>query len=445
LRALRKDGAGDEIVDLQIEALLGRERAFRELGKLADQGADLAELAELAEGDDELLAEVFSRRAELLVRRGDLDEAVEVAKSSVAAAARTKAPLIEGEALRILGEAYERRGEFDKGLELTTRALSIFERLGDREHETLARISMARNHLTRSHYAEARGIYQPILDEIRRNRDPWVERLANNHLAAIHLCLGEFDDALVCAERSLHLCQLDGDMARRGDNLSVSALILSEVGQFEEADARFTEALACHDATESRWSRADTLIYAATNDSLRGDFERAIQRAHEALQEAQEIDSPYIEANAGVALAGIYLLRDEPGDAARARAVAANAAEVARAATLSGAQAMALSRQAEALRRLGGAHSALPISLSAMKILDRQRHLEGSEEEILFHHYCLLAETDAEDADVALERVVRSFERKLQGIESREWRRSFTEELPLHQAILTAHDEAHAH
>ena len=99
-------------------------------------------------------------------------------------------------------------------------------------------------------------------------------------------------------------------------------------------------------------------------------------------------------------------MSSEPWDAAAA------AGEIARQATLTGAEALALCRQAEALRRRG-AGEALDRSRQAVAILDAQQTIEGSEEEILFTHHRLLAEVGDAAADQVLRRAREGFERKL--------------------------------
>ncbi len=424
-----------------IEALFGRARAFRDLGDFDSEGHDLSALETLCRDRPAEHAELLTRVAGRHLRNGAFDKALESAALAAQASQDANTPLMRGEALRIRGEALERMGEYAAGLDALNEALSIFEQLGARSLQTRARISMARNHLVRAHYEEARGIYQPILIEIGRNHDPWIERIANNHLAVIHLCLGEFESAMRCAQTSVRLCEQDGDQARAGDNLSVCGIILQEVGQFGAAEEYFRKALELSVATKSRWSYADCLVYAGYNHGLLGDLEAGLAEVEQARSEAEELKTPYIECNANLALAGLLLRRDAPGDRARAISACETVRRLAQEATLFGAEAMALSRQAESLRRMGNLEEGLRLSQSAMLILDRQRHLEGAEEEILFHHFLLLEALESPQAGSCLERAFSSLERKLDGIVDLDWRRSYCEDLVISAAILQAAEE----
>ena len=88
------------------------------------------------------------------------------------------------------------------------------------------------------------------------------------------------------------------------------------------------------------------------------------------------------------------------------------------------------------MRRRGLHQRALVISRSAINILERLRHIEGSEEEILFTHYLLLEANKSLDAASYLERASRVIDRKLGTLTNQDWRRSFAEDVPVSAAVL---------
>jgi tetratricopeptide (TPR) repeat protein len=265
----------------------------------------------------------------------------------------------------------------------------------------------------------------PILKRLAERPDPWLDRVAHNHVAVIHLCLGEFEAAIASAERSLGICERYGDLARVGDNLSVCGIVLIEVGQYAAAAAQFERALALHDQTQSRWSRADCLVYAGSCETFLGRTERGFAYLDESLALARDIGARYVEANAGIALAGAYLRRDQASDVQRAADAAARAAQTARDSTLVGAEIQALSRHAEALRRLGETEKALGQSTRAIELLEQQKTIEGSEEEVLFCHYRLLASRGAAGAAQLLARARGGIRRKLALLTRADWRETF--------------------
>ncbi len=246
---------------------------------------------------------------------------------------------------------------------------------------------------------------------------------------------------MASATRAVEICQRLGDRAREGDNLSVCGIILSEVGRYEEARERFDLALAIHADTGSRWSRADCLVYAGSNEALLGDCERGLALIEEALTTAREIGAKYVEANALVAEAGALLLRGDESqrDIDRALEAATRAAVVAREASLRGPEIQGLSRQAMAIWRAGYLDAALALSTRALRLLDTQHYVEGPEEELLFTHYQLLHAAGSPDADATLARAREGVARKLSLLKNPDWRRSFTHDIALHLAIARGH------
>jgi tetratricopeptide (TPR) repeat protein len=420
------------------DALLGREQANRELGDHDAQAVDLAQLEVLAAGDRALETEVANRRAVRLLRIGDYAGAVAAAEAAAAAARTAGDELSRGEALRVLGEIYERTGQFERGLEVVEEAVEILSRVGAAHAEMKARIGIGRNHLTRSRYEKAWETYEPILERLDETADPWLERVVRNHVAVIHLCLGEFEAAMWSARRSMELCDFYGDRARAGDNLSVCGIILTEVGQFREARDSFRAALEIHDQTKSRWSRADCQVYAGANEAWLGEFAAGVALLEESRASARELGARYVEANGEVAMAGLLLRRSGDGDEEAAVAAADRALECARAATLVGAEIIALARRAEALRRLGRADDALASSRRAIELLEEQKYLEGSEEEVRFvHHRVLAGMGDPKAADFLAE-AKSGVERKLGMLTNPDWRASYIDAIRLHQLIVTA-------
>ena len=429
---------GEEARGRRRDALLGREQANRELGDHDAQAIDLAQLDLLTAGDLKLGADVEIRRATRLLRVGDYAGAIAAAEAAAAAARSAGDELSRGEALRVLGEAYERTGQFERGLEVVEEAVEILHRAGAAHAEMKARIGIGRNHLTRSHYEKAWETYEPILERLDETADPWLERVVRNHVAVIHLCLGEFEAAMWSARRSMELCEFYGDRARAGDNLSVCGIILTEVGQFAEARACFKDALAIHDQTQSRWSRADCQVYAGVNEAWLGELDAGVALLEESRASAREIGARYVEANGEVAMAALLLRRGGDGDEEAAVAAAERALECARAATLVGCEIVALARRAEALRRLGRGEEALASSSRAIELLEGQKYLEGSEEEVLYvHHRVLFGMGDARAADFLAE-AKSGIQRKLDMLTNPVWRASYVDGIRLHQLIVTA-------
>ncbi len=405
------------------EALAGREVARRLQGDLASDPGDLDELERLCDGEPARLADVEIRRAQRLMRLGDYHRASAATALAEHHAAAAGDDRLRGEALRVRGEILERVGQFDDALEVVGAARELFHRQGLVSDEMAAMVGRGRIHLLRAHYEAARDAYRPVLALIDKTGDPWLERIVSNHVAVIEMCLGNFAEAMRCAQRSLELCRRCGDRGREGDALSVAGIILLEVGLHDQAAATFHDALDVLSRTNSRWSRADCLIYTGICDQRRGGT-RGLRLLDEALDEARRLGARYLEANALIGRAAYHL---RAGALGAAIADAADGTAVARDATLVGYEIQGLARHALALSRLGdrGAEATALVD-RALGLLDAQKYLEGSVEEVVAACAEVLHAAGARDRAHALrERGRASARRKLAALPDPAWRAAF--------------------
>ena len=403
------------------DALAGREEANRLVGDLATDASDLDELQRLCEGDPARLADVAIRRAQRMLRYGDYANAMVATVVGEDHGTAALDDRLRGEALRIRAEILERLGRFDDALAIVSIARELFHRVGATHDEMAAMIGRGRIHLMRAHYEQARDAYRPVLALIDKTGDPWLERIVTNHVAVIEMCLGNFAVAMTNAMRSLELCRRYGDRTREGDGLSVAGIILLEVGLFDDAARTFGEALDILSRTNSRWSRTDCLIYAGTCE-LRRNNPDGLALIAEALAEARRLGARYLEANALVARAGAHLAR---GALSAAIEDAAEGTSVAHAATLVGYEIQGLARHALALARANRSREATELVERALALLEHQRYLEGSEEEVLLACADALAIAgDPRSADVRA-RARASAQRKLDGLLDPAWRAAY--------------------
>ena len=416
-------------------ALAGRETSHRLDGDLASHPTDLDDLWRLCEGDNRRLADVAIRRAHRLLRIGDFagaTAATVAAEDKAVAAGDARA---RGEALRIRGEVLERLGRFDEALMLVDDARALFRREGAVSEEMGAMVGRGRLHLMRAEYEAARDAYRPVLARVEKANEPYLERIVHNHVAICEMCLGNYQTAMASAQRSLELCRRYGDRPREGDALSVAGIILLEVGLFDRAAATFAEALELLTKTGQRWSRADCLIYAGLCDTRRG--RDGLVMLDEALAEARRLGARYLEANALVTRAGVHLRMNQIG---KARLDADAGTTVARAATLTGYEIQGLARHAVALvRDPAGNQMAHAGSLvhRALALLDHQRFLEGSEEEVYANLVEVLTRAGAGDRAAAVKaRGGAEVARKLVGLTDPEWRSAYAQ-LPECKALLS--------
>jgi serine/threonine protein kinase/tetratricopeptide (TPR) repeat protein len=402
------------------EGYAGREEAHRLMGDLASDPGDLDELQRLSEGEPARLADVAIRRAQRMLRLGDYTNASVATVVAEDHALSAQDDRLRGEALRVRSEVLERLGRFDEALAVVGAARELFHRCRALTDEMSAMIGRGRIYLLRAQYEAAREAYRPVVLMIEKTGDPWLERVVTNHVAVIEMCLGNFARAMTSAQRSLELCRRYGDRAREGDGLAVAGIIELQVGLYGDAAGTLAEALEILSHTSSRWSRADCLIYAGACAAARGRFD-GITQLDDALEEARRLGARYLEANALVTRAGAHLRSGLLGQAA---ADASEGTLVARSATLIGFEIQGLARHALALSRIGGRHTdATALAHRALALLDQQRYLEGSEEEVLVACAEVLRAGGAADrARVIVERARASARHKLDGLVDPRWR-----------------------
>ena len=447
-RALRL-ALGDPAREYEIHA--GRERVHAQLGMHAAQADDLEALRRLSGDDPARLADLRNREALHLLRLGEFYRALAAAEEAEAAATAAGDELARGEALQLRGEAYERLNDHARAVDSVTKALKIFEQVDALHDQVRARIGLGRINLVQAKYDEAFAQFDPALELIKESDDRWHERLLRYNLAVVNYCRGDFTMALNEASYSLRLCEQFGDRAREGDNASVVGIIYLELGMFTDARRHLEQALAIHKQTGSQWSEADTLVYLGLLEASTGRYQRALGFLERAKRIASRIGARSITVNARNAIAWALCERGTvagragvlPGanDAVRATDEATEAAETARQARLIVGEIPGLSRSARATAMLGNMDAARALSRRAVELLEEQRIIESSEEEIYYTHYRILRTFDDPRAHDYLELAYRGYVAKLQRLQRPEHRAAFSGAVRLNLAIRRDHGE----
>lgn len=426
---------GGDDPKLHYQARAGRERVYGQLGMHVQQATDLAALRRLCRDDPARLADLHNREALHCLRLGEFYRALAAAEQAEAAAERASDPLARGEALRLRGEAYDRLNDHPRAIDAVTRALELFEQQSAKPMVVRARIALGRIALGQARYDEANSHYQSALDLCAEAGDRWQERILRNDLAIVHYCRGDFGKALDEAEYSLRLCEQLGDRAREGDNASVIGIVYLELGLHDLARGHLEGAIAIHRETGSQWSEADTMVYAGLLEAAARSFQSALRLLEGAKSIAERIGARSIAVNARNAIAWTLCERAGANDAARAVDEATEAAETARAAGLIVGEIPGLSRSARATALLGNLEAARALSRRAVELLDEQRIIESSEEEIYYTHFRILSALQDPGALEHLEKAHTGLMSKLVRIEDEEQRAAFSDRVRLNAAI----------
>jgi tetratricopeptide (TPR) repeat protein len=382
------------------------------LGAAAD-GERAAHTADLKS----LLAQILAIRGRLLVRIGNVPEAIAVMRQAVALAKETGDPLTEFIATTQLGSELAKE-DLAESLIVRHAANEIFEarlrsaELPSAEHELLLRqhgsllVLIGLGEFDRGDIGRAIGWLERGVQELRERAMFDESMAALNFLAQVLTSLGLFAPARDHLEESLRIHDTHHrDRANPwvGYNLALLAHVLFETGDVESAVETMAQAVQASEASEHIDLLTHVLIYQAQlliePGNSHGDLEEAWQVLNKNNELSESAGLRWSETM-GASLMGQVLLRRG---------------------ALDGAQ----THSARALAEID-AHGDLPAVRT---------------EEILFNHWLVLeALARHEEAARILDRAWEVVQRKLGSLTQDEHRVAFLREVRLNRLIAEAHE-----
>jgi CHAT domain-containing protein/tetratricopeptide (TPR) repeat protein len=312
--------------------------AWRSLGERTWQAETLVFLAVLEKTSGELPAATRDFQAALALWR-------ELGK-----------PEREAEALNWLGLIYEDTQGLETARESWESALSLWHGLGDRFEEATTHVNLCHLEQRKGEPQTALPCYQEVLaffhdSGIQRKEalilsnmggaygslgepdaalDSYEKALALRHtlgddptgeaetlinIAALHLTLGEWQEALRRYEEIRDLLAPLGNRALQATVLSSIGFIYNSVGEPRRALSYFTDAWKLRRGMGDRWNEITSLNNLGSAWRSLGDLDKALDHHRRALALAQSLDDAPQKAASRRRLAEIYLDR---GDSAAA-------------------------------------------------------------------------------------------------------------------------------
>lgn len=275
-------------------------------------------------------------------------KAAEVALGKGARLERARALLLEGWALRNLGDAGRAQG-------VTAEAEGLFQQAGDESGVATARVQRATLLYDQGELASARRLFEQALatytelgdkgnqaqalnnlalvmkqagevapalalyEQSRQLSEETGNRIgianAENNVGAIRLKRGDLAGALRSFERSLELSRAVGDGSQEAYALYNVAATLRKMGRLADAEARHREALELRRRIGQRLGEVASLTELAGVMADRGEVAAAARAFEEALVLARETGNRRFEA---YGLAGLAQARLDAGDLAQA-------------------------------------------------------------------------------------------------------------------------------
>lgn len=300
-------------------------------------------------------------------------------------------------ALQNLGLVFATRGDWDSARGYYEHSLRSAQEIGYRRGENYALESLGTVSMDRGDYVTARDIYRQTLAISREIGDRREEARAYTYLGEICRALGDYAGAREHYARSLELARAGGERGSAGLTLGNLSLIAHNQG--DDAAARHYGEQALEIVREAGDRRTQGYVLTALGHALAGQeaWDEALASYEAALAIRRELGEGSLVMET---LAGLARLRLAQGDAAAARAPAAEIVGF-----------------LEAGGTLDGADEPFRIYLTCCRVL--QANADPRADDVLATAYRLLQERAARLADAA-------------------GRRSFLEQVPYHREIAAA-------
>lgn len=209
-------------------------------------------------------------------------------------------------------------------LEDYSRALSLFESLGEDARAASALNNLGRTHFDLGELAEAVDAWNRALAIERRLEDPAGEAYSLGNLAIAHRYLGEIQEALGAYDRSLELLHASADRDAEGRALHNRGRFYRLLGEDRQALADLEGALALSREVGDRRLEAAVLTVTGRIRERRGELDSAREALEEALALRIEVEDRHGRAVTERALGSLYarLGRAEEAESFDRRALA---------------------------------------------------------------------------------------------------------------------------
>lgn len=235
-QALRLLHAHPELADVRLEYELrdGRATCYRLSGERAEELADLAAMARIAEKLEEVARqiEVATRQVTVATELGNHGEALRNAEIALALSRQISDRKLEADSYTALGDVGFRMGEQDRPREAHLRALELYRELKDRAGEANSLRMLGRVAYRGGKYDEVRAYSERALTLYRELRDRVGEATMLNALGVISSDRAKARDYY---EQSLGIVEAIGDRAGQARGYNNLALIYWSLGLYPRA------------------------------------------------------------------------------------------------------------------------------------------------------------------------------------------------------------------
>ena len=271
------------------EAILRRSPQLQE--EIALPPGKVSSLAQTERGTNWMKARLALANGWVSYLHGDIDAALDLAKSAEEINRRIAAQPSLSDTLNLIGTTHYKRGEYSDALKIYEEALALSIAAAYEFGKARNWSSLGSTHYRQGNYRLALENYEKSLAARRRlgNKDEVARAL--NDLANVHQEMGAYERALALRQEALALWKSTGNEPGVADALNDIAWIFQSKGDYAKAISYVRQARDLHQKISDRWGAADDTDGIGLAHLKMTKYPEALEAFQDSLRQFTELGS----------------------------------------------------------------------------------------------------------------------------------------------------------
>jgi CHAT domain-containing protein len=226
--------------------------------------------------------------ASTALRAGNYLQGLPLSTRAVELAEKSGDRVLLARALSALGRSQWGRGQYEPALQSHERSRSLFRELGDRDGEAESLVRTGETFYSLGRYQDALAQYELALTSnpaSARER----ESLIRSNIGVALRFLGRFDEGAASIERAVAIARELGDQSWLGQSLVSLGIINRARAEYQKAIDAYTESIAIRRALGDRRGEAQSMGNLGNVYTELGEYEKAIDAHTRSLTIAREV------------------------------------------------------------------------------------------------------------------------------------------------------------